>query len=970
MTIKKSIAALLTAVLFYTSTAAPLAQAGFWEERRHAVSGKSSGEPAQASLSQVLPLGEKVLNGYVPLSADVVSLKTATKKTLPAWMTGLVTPFAEVEDFSLAPGFDPKTQPLVLLVQDVHTHVESQQNMSKMFSALADRYDLRLVGLEGARGGFVNGVWRNAAKDHMDDLAFTADLLVEKHLIGGAEHFGLTAPKEPLLWGVENQDSYVANVNAYRRTVPFKDAVKDYEGRLAAALTEIKSKVFSPELKALDQKAETYAAGTLNLGDYLTALVNVPNVSSPNILPSPVYGGGWPEARRGEASRFGSPSPQPSPVNGGGSRTPEQLQKKFPAVAEFMKAYALEKSIDFKKAEAERNKMVEALTRALSKTELDQLVSLSLEFRVGRISFGDYYGHLKSLAARRGVNLDRTPALRSYIEYALAADRIRKDQLFDEIPSLEKETGDRLAKSGEQKEALSLTRDARLLSRLFHYEMTPQDWSLWQNRRAAENNINDRLASFGLSLPAQTFPAPLTDYESFYVSAFGRNDDLLNNFLTKTKNVPAATSGRTPIVALVTGGFHTAGLRDLLAKKKISYAVFTPRVTSIDGAGSSLDELSRPYTPLENMVLGRAVFLQTARGLEEKSVDPSQAAPGTVPTAAALALTTAEIAGDLENGVPITRASVEPVVAQNAPIHELEVEDAQPSGVTLKDPNTGASIEATIGKETDPQSPLAFSTRRGTHVSLRAARRRLASNFFSRLFKPSRSNREKSQPAPSGEENAHSAPIEFFTRKIGDPIVDKKAAWTIAKSGAVENGPGFSTLKPAYREKMEEVWKLYNLYREFDGTKLRTPFRVKIATGGSSPYLYRQNNGTIVIHERAFKDGLPPLLIAHLLDHEFAPNEMEGLRRSLRHWSSCVQSPSDSPAPDLPSSGLPHARPWPRRDVSRMSPACSTSCWFHAGWPLLSCSVRAQPASASAPADATPPAAPSHPAPGPLPDNA
>src|SRR4029077_107430 len=77
---------------------------------------------------------------------------------------------------------------------------------------------------------------------------------------------------------------------------------------------------------------------------------------------------------------------------------------------------------------------------------------------------------------------------------------------------------------------------------------------------------------------------------------------------------------------------------------------------------------------------------------------------------------------------------------------------------------------------------------------------------------------------------------------------------------------------------------------------------------------------------------------------------------------------SDLSAPGPPWSVRPHARPWPHRDASQNSPACSTQRPLAGGLLLPFCSVRAPPALAAAPAGANPRAASWRPPPGPSPD--
>jgi hypothetical protein len=249
---------LVTAFFLTQSVFAYATEENFWKERRQAVADSRS-HTRMASLSPVLPLMGKTWEAQ---SVSNLVHRTNTQKSLPSWMSGLVTPFADVEDFHISP--PSKDQPLVLLIQDVHGLTEAQRNISHFLNRLTESYDLRLVGLEGASGGLKVNSWRKAASPK--DWALAANFLLDEHLIGGAEHFGLTATRENVLWGAETESTYLANIAAYRRAVSMKEVVQAHEKDLASSLFALKNRVFNEPLKAWDKQSASYRDGRMGLG--------------------------------------------------------------------------------------------------------------------------------------------------------------------------------------------------------------------------------------------------------------------------------------------------------------------------------------------------------------------------------------------------------------------------------------------------------------------------------------------------------------------------------------------------------------------------------------------------------------------------------------------------------------------------------------------------------------------------------
>src|ERR1044071_2320008 len=90
---------------------------------------------------------------------------------------------------------------------------------------------------------------------------------------------------------------------------------------------------------------------------------------------------------------------------------------------QFLEAYAMESQIDFTRADAERQRVIEKITQAMDEKEMTDLLAQSMAYRMGRLSFGTYYQNLKDLCEKKGVSLRKYPAFDEYIRYVLLSDR-------------------------------------------------------------------------------------------------------------------------------------------------------------------------------------------------------------------------------------------------------------------------------------------------------------------------------------------------------------------------------------------------------------------------------------------------------------------------------------------------------------------------------------------------------------------
>ncbi|MBV9080848.1 MAG: hypothetical protein JO102_06990, partial [Elusimicrobia bacterium] len=333
--------------------------------------------------------------------------------------------------------------------------------------------------------------------------------------------------------GADDAALYRRNVEAYRTSESVKAStaklLENQKRRLAAR----KAAVFSPELIRFDAQVERHHDGSLSLGDYAQLL----------------------------ASRV-------EPEN---------------AVATFLSALELERSLDLNRVDAERRRVLEQLVAKLSPADVRALLALSLGYQKGAVTFGGYYTELKRLCAGHGIDLGRTPAFDAYVRYVLLSDGVRADALFAGLEKMESAAYAALAPTDAARAVLVESRRLRLAERLVQFGLTSQEWELYKQVRTSD--------------------AALKPFEEFYEAAEARND-------TMAARVPGL-GGDGKLAAVVAGGFHTDGLAERMHAAGRTVFVCTPKLTKIDGLSGSayLSVFDREKTPLEKLFAGDKLFL-------------------------------------------------------------------------------------------------------------------------------------------------------------------------------------------------------------------------------------------------------------------------------------------------------------------------------------------------------------------------
>lgn len=680
-------------------------ESSFWTQRRKFRQENGGGATAPATQMAKLPGGTALpdlISINVKSSPMVLFPENAggllsdpsfqTKlKALPSALTRIPTSYGDIRNIQLAE--NPKA-PLIVLIQDAHQVLSAQKNIGNILAHLEEGghqqnpfvSETFLVGIEGSAGAFDIPKFRSLPNQTLQREVATA--LFDKNLITGAEHFGLTGPREPILWGVEDKGLYMENVNAYRRGTAIAHAAELYVQRLQTALNPLKDRIFSPALKAFDHQMDQYRLGKLSLTDFVQALAKQPKVS----------------------------------------------MRRFPESQKFLETLDLEKHLDFKEVEKQRTDLVQTLTRRLNSDQLEELIQTSLAYRSGTIGHGAYYTHLKNVLVGAGISLFNYKTFDGYARYAIASERIIPSRLFEELEALKETAARSLTRDPKERALFQIQDDLRLAGTLLRHELNPDQWHQYQSRRASMMGIPSSIVALGstdisMSSMEPQFQEWLSVFEAFYEAASKRDRALVDNFLG---TLPRKEQGNGALSVLIAGGFHTAGLEKELSRRGISCVTLTPRITEVpEDASGYLSVFSSQRTPLEKMLLGEKLTTNPPSAFASEVPDPSlkhthtakkiAAAVNAVDpqNAQALGISTGEVGSS--NGVKTISISLpnlpplEAVVsARGNPSHDAAVRQAGMEGEIDFEMGSG---RVTLGRdETDARvpGPAAFIPSMGT----------------------------------------------------------------------------------------------------------------------------------------------------------------------------------------------------------------------------------------------------------------
>ncbi|MBK8651694.1 MAG: hypothetical protein IPN23_08320 [Elusimicrobia bacterium] len=263
-----------------------------------------------------------------------------------------------------------------------------------------------------------------------------------------------------------------------------------------------------------------------------------------------------------------------------------------PTAAALLNVLALEQTLDFAAVADERRRLFERLVPVLTPAENDGLIARAADHRAGALSHGDFYDFVSGVCRRKGIDPAPGAALSGYFRYVRRAQAIDGEALYAELPRLEDAAYGRAARGPLEAAWARRARRITLYEKLAAFALTPPEWRALRSEDAGQAPEGVDWATF----------------TAFYQRADERDGAMARSVET------AVRAGSATRVALVTGGYHAAGVGAALGRAGISVIDFVPRVEAVDGpAGTAaLSVFVREKSPLERLFQGNRLFLAPA----------------------------------------------------------------------------------------------------------------------------------------------------------------------------------------------------------------------------------------------------------------------------------------------------------------------------------------------------------------------
>lgn len=443
---------------------------------------------------------------------------------------------------------DANSDITIINIQDLHCHPQTQRNISKIITQIADNYNLKKIYVEGGYGD-IDTSWLNTIKDEKIKRQIIEGLL-EEGILTGSEYYKLTNNNEVELKGIDEEQIHKDNVRRLSWIIANQDKYK-------AVITKVEKEINILEKMYVNSRNERF---NRDIEKYLT-----------NKIDSRRF-------YRQLAKYVKDINENPDKYN---NITAIRLED-YPNITKFIALRKTSKDIDVREVTQQLQMVINELknrlpynvyTRLLSETE-----NLSDSQKVVEL--------ITMLCNKEGINLEsRYKALNTFLESNGINRELNTVELVQEERQLLSEIRKALSYNNEEYEITFISDFSKYFKDYLEYKLTDADWKYFEKEYEQFRTL---YAKYAVVDRIKEIDGDFDEINKYYRINDQRNNIFVANLL-KDEEISILETDRVrqdeeilknskEVIIAVTGGFHSSELEEILAKKEVNTIVITPSI--------------------------------------------------------------------------------------------------------------------------------------------------------------------------------------------------------------------------------------------------------------------------------------------------------------------------------------------------------------------------------------------------------
>jgi len=414
------------------------------------------------------------------------------------------------------------SSPIIFHIQTAHGDLGSQKRVRELLEFLHKTHGIDLVFAEGASEKLKPELLR-FFPERSENLKLT-NLLLEKGLLTGIDLFlaegqETTSNQVPVeILGIEDAGLYRSAYKAFQKVFQNAQASDEAVRKIELGLDKRASKILSRELLNLVKEWQRFQEAQSQLLSYARFLQD--------------------RAKKDLQLDFKNPF----------------LQIDWPQMVRLARLLELEKTFNQKAFEKEEEKLKQTFPE-LSPSELKESPRLFFERQVEK-------------AFTRGFRFEDFPEFTRWMASEILRDELHGRPLSEELDRVWTLLKERLSEKEVEREMIREYETLALLKKLFRLELTREEWEQVRTQASSLRVRHD----FWRTKQSQSSD----DIQKAALSFYRLVEKRESVFFERLKRELASRKKTKAI--LVTGGFHTQGVSEILKQSGFGYVIISPRM--------------------------------------------------------------------------------------------------------------------------------------------------------------------------------------------------------------------------------------------------------------------------------------------------------------------------------------------------------------------------------------------------------
>ena len=441
---------------------------------------------------------------------------------------------------------DAKSNITVVNIQDLHCHPQTQRNISKIISQIANNYNLKKIYVEGGYGN-IDTNWLNSIKNENVKKQIIEKLL-EDGILTGSEYYKLTHNSNIELKGIDEERIHKENIKRLAWLIQNQGKYQNIINKVNTEINILESMYVNNRNKNFNENIQKYILNKIDTKQFYKQLIKYVKDINKN----------------------------PQNYN---NITAIRLED-YPNINMFLSMVSDSNKVNLKEARIELQSLIILLKNKIPFDVYSRILKETNNFKDNQKSFE----LITLLCEKENINLNKKfKEVSKLLEININNKNFNPIRLVQEERQLIREIRKALSYNNDEYEITFLSDFNKYFKDYLEYKLTDADWKYFKKNYDTFRQIYSKYATIDRIKEIEYDFAEINKYYSINDK---RNDIFVKNLLKdekiylmandKIRNAEEILKDSKEVIVAVTGGFHSTELEEILSQKDVNTIIITP----------------------------------------------------------------------------------------------------------------------------------------------------------------------------------------------------------------------------------------------------------------------------------------------------------------------------------------------------------------------------------------------------------